>query len=89
MHDENLASDPTPTFAEFASGLWRAMRVGEVTHLIFYVDEVDPPELGNRIYARLTRRMVLTNRAIDRMRRMLEQAGEAPAARERFSRDHH
>jgi hypothetical protein len=64
--------DPTPTREEFASGLFCARQVGDVTHLIFFVDQIEAPELGFGISKRLTRRIVLTNGARDRMIRMLE-----------------
>lgn len=77
---DSFAADPNPTFAEFASGLWHARCVGDVTHLIFYIDEIDPPEIGHHISPRLTRRIVLTNAAVDRMIRILQTAREQPAS---------
>lgn len=72
--------DPTPSVEEFASGLAFAERIGDVTHLIFFVNSIAPPELGGGITARLTRRLIVPNGDVERMIRMLIDAVQGVAA---------
>lgn len=76
MHGSDHADPPTiePISIEtaFASGLAHVETIGDVTVLIFYVDEIQPSEMGGQISRRICCKLAMPNDARDRMRRMLD-----------------
>lgn len=71
--------EPVPIVEEFTSGLGFFEIVGDVTFLVFYVDQILPPEFPGPRERRIMRKLVMPNDARERMRRMLESAaGETP-----------
>lgn len=75
QQNEVLISEPVPVTEEFVSGLGYFEIVGEVTFLVFVVDQVMLPA-GPRQprERRVARKMIMTNAARRRMRRMLDAA---------------
>lgn len=63
--------EPVPIGEEFASGLAYFETVGDVTFLVFYIDQILPPELGAAREHKICRRIIMPNDGVARMRRML------------------
>jgi hypothetical protein len=63
--------EPVPVGEEFAGGLAFVEKIGDVSFLVFYVDQIPPPEIGSAVERRICRRMIMPNDALDRMARML------------------
>jgi len=60
-------TEPDPVNLEFVSGLACAELVGDIVHLVFYVDQVMPPELNCRRERKISRRLAISANAVDRM----------------------
>ena len=67
--------EPVPVGEEFVSGLANFEIIGDVTFLVFYIDQIAPPELEMVRERRIVRRMIIPNDGVSRMRRMLDAHG--------------
>lgn len=67
-----VVTEPVTIDEEFVSGLAFFRTIGDVTHLVFYADQVQAPEIGGAVEHRVRRRLVMPNDAVERMWRMLD-----------------
>lgn len=74
--------EPVPIDEEFVSGPAYVECTGGVTYLVFYIDQIQPPELECRRERRICKRLIIPDKGAARLVRMVTTAlaGDTPHA---------
>ena len=67
--------EPIPITEEFVSGPAFLRTVGPVTFIVFYIDQIHPPESGMTTERRISHRLVMPAAAMHRLRNMIDAQG--------------